>query len=190
MNVQEGINRMMVDIVSLETERLILRQWQERDLAPFAELTADPLVMQYFPSVLTRVESDELVRKLKNHIEQYGWGFWAVELKATGECIGLVGMIHQSGDMPNAPFVEIGWRLSSNHWRKGYTLEAAQATLDFAFKTVGLNAVYSITTLDNLPSIGVMEKLGMVNQQQDFNHPALSVDHPMARHCLYKIERS
>ncbi|MFT2109991.1 GNAT family N-acetyltransferase [Marinomonas sp. 2405UD68-3] len=176
-------------IILLESERLILRQWQESDLEPFAALTSDPLVMQYFPAVLTRAESDALVKKLQNHITQHGWGFWAVELKATSECIGLVGMIHQNGDIPNAPFVEIGWRLSANHWRKGYTLEAARASLDFAFQTLGLNAVYAFTTLDNLPSIGVMEKLGMVNQQQDFNHPSLPVDHPMSRHCLYKIER-
>ncbi len=176
--------------IVLETERLLLRQWQKRDLKPFAELTADPLVMQHFPSVLTRYESDELVKKLQNHISEHGWGFWAVELKSIGECIGLVGIIHQSGDMPHSPFVEIGWRLSSKHWRKGYTLEAAKATLNFAFQSVAVESVYAITTLDNLPSIGVMEKLGMINQEQDFNHPALPINHPLSRHCLYKIERS
>ena len=100
-----------------------------------------------------------------------------------------VGIVFQAAAMPNAPFVEIGWRISSNHWRKGYALEAAQASLKFAFETLAVDSVYTITNLNNLPSIGVMKKLGMKNQDQDFDHPALPKEHPLARHCLYGITR-
>ncbi|MCZ2720664.1 GNAT family N-acetyltransferase [Marinomonas sp. 15G1-11] len=177
------------DHLPLETERLLLRQWQGKDLEPFAEMTADSLVMEHFPSTLTRSESDELVCKLRHHIDQRGWGFWAVERKDTHAFIGFVGIIYQAAAMPNAPFVEIGWRISSNHWRKGYALEAAQASLKFAFETLAADSVYAITNLNNLPSIGVMKKLGMKNQDQDFDHPALPKEHPLARHCLYGITR-
>ncbi len=97
-------------------------------------------------------------------------------------------MHHQTDNIPNAPFTEIGWRLSSQHWQHGYATEAAQCSLEFAFKTLNSDAVYAFTTLDNIPSQKVMLKLGMTNTHQDFNHPNLEKTHPMSRHCLYKIK--
>lgn len=71
----------------IETERLILRQWRESDLEPFAEMNADPKVMEHFPKCLSREESDASVEKFKELIEKQGWGLWAVELKEMGEFI-------------------------------------------------------------------------------------------------------
>ena len=71
----------------LTTPRLLLRQWQEADAAPFAALTADAEVMRHFPAVLSRKQSDELLALLQEGISKRGWGFWAVEKRNTKECI-------------------------------------------------------------------------------------------------------
>lgn len=171
----------------LTTDRLILRPWKVEDYEPFARMTADPEVMKYFPSCLSKAESDFQAKRLQTLIETNGWGFWAVELKNTAEFIGFVGLHRQENAIPNAPFIEIGWRLAKTHWRQGYATEAAKKALDFGFKHLAANAIYAFTPLTNIPSQKVMQKLGMANTQQDFDHPKVATNHPLARHCLYKI---
>jgi RimJ/RimL family protein N-acetyltransferase len=173
--------------VALETTRLILRQWKKSDYIPFAEMSADPEVMRFFPEVLTRAKSDQLALDIETLIDNKGWGLWAVELKETTEFTGFVGLHYQNQDIPEAPFIEIGWRLSSTYWGVGYAQEAANAALKFAFEVLNETAVYAFTTLENAPSRKVMSKLGMVNSNTDFNHPKLAKGHPLERHCLYKI---
>lgn len=175
----------------METERLILRQWNSADYPLFAELNADPLVMQYFPSPLTRAESDELATRIQNLITEKGWGFWAVELRSTGQFIGFVGLHEQdeNSGLPNAPFVEIGWRLSSKYWGQGLAPEAAHKALEFVFNNLNAASVYAFTALENQPSQRVMSKIGMHNTNQDFNHPKLESGHRLERHCLYKISK-
>lgn len=173
--------------VILETARLILRQWKKSDYTPFAEMAADPEVMRFFPGVLTKAESDQLGLDIETLLDKKGWGLWAVELKDTAEFIGFVGLHYQEQDIPEAPFIEIGWRLSSKHWGVGYAPEAANAALKFAFDVLKETAVYAFTTLENTPSRKVMSKLGMINMNKDFNHPKLAKGHPLERHCLYKI---
>lgn len=179
-------------IFELETKRLRLRSWKAEDLPVFADMTADPEVMRYFPAPLSREESDAGARRIQGLISQRGWGFWAAELKETGEFIGFVGLHFQEEGVaiPNTPFVEIGWRLAKSHWLKGYASEAAREALRFAFEQNIADAVYAFTTLENIPSQKVMEKIGMSNTGQDFDHPRL-LDKPSAvkRHCLYRITR-
>jgi RimJ/RimL family protein N-acetyltransferase len=176
-------------MIELETDRLVLRQWKKSDYFAFAEMTADPLVMRFFPKVLSQIESDQLASKIESLINDNGWGFWAVELKETSTFIGFVGLHHQDQDIPNAPFIEIGWRLSSKYWGVGYAPEAAQAALKFAFEELNETAVYAFTTTVNQPSRNVMTKIGMIDIKQDFNHPKISDDHELVRHCLYRISK-
>ena len=79
-------------MIQLKTERLMLRQWDIRDLAPFAHLNADVRVMKYFPSILSREESDLFALKLAGSIDQKGWGLWAVELRENHQFIGFIGL--------------------------------------------------------------------------------------------------
>lgn len=175
----------------METERLILRQWKDDDLRPYAQLNADPKVMKYFPAVLSKQESDVQAGFFRQFISEKGWGFWAVELKETGQFIGFVGLLSndESSGLPNTPSIEIGWRLSSEFWGFGYATEAAQKALEFAFKTLLAPSIYSFTALQNEASQRVMQKLGMENTNQDFNHPKLPTGHWLERHCLFNITK-
>ncbi|MFW2146872.1 GNAT family N-acetyltransferase [Acinetobacter sp. TY1] len=173
-------------LIELETERLKLRAWQESDLQPFAELNADKDVMHYFPSVLTREQSDNLADKFQHLILDHGWGFWAVELKATGQFIGFTGLNIQPEQFIFSPCVEIGWRFAKQYWHQGYATEAAKACLKFAFETLQLKEVVSFTAVHNTASEHVMQRLGM-QAMFEFNHPALTQESPLSRHILYKI---
>lgn len=176
--------------MKLETPRLQLRKWRESDKAPFFyHVNSDVDVMRYFPSVLTQAESDKLVEMIKDKfIQQNGWGLWAVELKETEEFIGFVGLNIPQAVLPFNPCVEIGWRIAKTHWRKGYTYEAAIAVLKFAFEQLSLNEVVAFTAISNIPSQGVMKKLGMT-ETECFLHPALDKGHPLAEHVLYKLSK-
>ncbi|WP_444936840.1 GNAT family N-acetyltransferase [Microbulbifer sp. JMSA004] len=177
----------MPELIQPTTERLQLRQWREDDKSVFAEMNADPRVMEFFPSLLTRQQSDAGVDRSITHIEKYGWGFWALELRDTNEFLGFVGMKNVTEDLPFTPAVEIGWRLAFPHWGKGYASEAAQASLDVAFNTLNLSEVVSFTALQNLRSQRVMERLGMQRDSLVFEHPLVPNDSNLQRHCLYRL---
>jgi RimJ/RimL family protein N-acetyltransferase len=171
----------------IETPRLILRQWQASDYAPFADLNASTAVMEYFHSVLSRAESDALVDRLIALIDESGWGFWATEIQSSGKLIGFVGLVPVADEYPFAPGVEIGWRLAEQFWGHGYASEAAKASLHYAFSELVLPEVVSITTCTNLKSQNVMKKIGMLNTKKNFYHHAVALDSPLSEHVLYKI---
>ena len=98
-------------IYELCTDRLLLRQWQPSDLEAFAKITSNPEVMQFFPKILNRQQSDELANQIKYLIEIKGWGLWAVELLETQEFIGCIGLHPQPSKFDFSPCIEIGWRL-------------------------------------------------------------------------------
>jgi RimJ/RimL family protein N-acetyltransferase len=174
-------------ITELETERLLLRQWRRLDYSVFAELNSDPEVMEYFPNLLTRKESDAVAEKCQSIISERGWGFWATELKSSGLFIGFVGLNKPKPTMPFSPCVEIGWRLHKSYWGKGYATEAAAEALRFCFETLGLIEVVSFTTLSNFRSRSVMERLGFRDTAQNFEHPDIPKGHSLSEHVLYKL---
>lgn len=173
----------------LNTERLILRQWTEEDFGPFATMCADPDVMEYFPSLLTREESYAMGRRVRSLIEQRGWGFWAVEVPEQHTFIGFVGLHIPKDHLPFAPCVEIGWRLAKAFWGQGYATEAAKASLGYAFTELNLNEVVSFTALPNQRSQAVMNKIGMRNSGENFLHPDVEQGHDLQEHVLYRISQ-
>lgn len=176
-------------LIEPETERLWLRQWRESDREPFARMNADPAVMEFFPALLSRAESDAGIDRQIAHIEQHGWGFWAVETRADKQFIGFVGIKNVAEDMPFAPAVEIGWRLAKSVWGRGYATEAARACLQVGFEQLELREIVSFTVPGNFRSRAVMEKLGM-QQGENFLHPSLPPAHPMQEHVLYRLAGS
>ncbi|EFE08881.1 GNAT family N-acetyltransferase [Citrobacter youngae] len=171
----------------LETPRLIIRQWEDKDREPFAALNADPDVMRFFPSPLQKAESDLLADRFSDGIEARGWGFWAVELKETHQFVGSVGLHPQPDKFSFSPCTEIGWRLAKAYWHQGLATEAAEACLTFAFEELRLNEVVSFTSVLNKPSERLMKRLGM-KKIAEFAHPALPAEHILAQHVLYQIE--
>lgn len=176
--------------MELETERLLIRPWEDRDLEAFAVMNADPDVMRYFPSPLSRQESDALVKRAREKTQTDGFCFSPVVLKETDQFLGFVGLSRPSypKPLPFDPCVEIGWRLARFAWGFGYASEAARAWLGFGYETLGLSEIVSFTAVDNGPSQRVMQRLGMGrNTADDFLHPMLAPDHALAPHVLYRL---
>ena len=173
-----------------QTERLTLRAWQEEDKPAFAAMNADPRVMEFFPALRTREQSEAMADECNRRLSRDGFTFWAAELRGTGEFIGFVGLNTFEADLPFCPCVEIGWRLAFAHWGKGYATEAANTCLSLAFNEFALTEVLSFTTLANVRSRHVMEKIGMVSTNDNFLHPLVDASSGMQEHYLYGITRS
>ena len=176
-------------MIELETDGLTLRQWKAEDRPLFAKINADPVVMEFFPRVLTSNESDDMARRLESLIAERGWGFWAVEKKDDKQFIGFVGLHEPAFELPVTPCIEIGWRLAREYWGAGYATEAANAALAVAFGRLDLSEVYSFTPIINKKSQAVMQRLGMINTHIIFAHPMIPENSPLRDHLLYKIDK-
>jgi RimJ/RimL family protein N-acetyltransferase len=172
----------------IETERLLLRSWRATDRAPFAALNADPAVMEHFPAPLSSADSDALADRASAWLDEHGWGLWAVEVKDGPAFIGFTGLAVPRFEADFTPCVEVGWRLAADQWGRGYAPEAAHAALRHGFREVGLDEVVSFTSVVNVRSQRVMEKIGMT-RSGEFDHPGIP-DHPLTRHVLYRIARN
>ncbi len=180
----------MPDDLTLRTERLLLRPWRDDDRATFAELNADPRVMEWFPSTLTAAESDALADRIVALFDEQGWGLWAVEVPGGAPFIGFIGL-NKADAILGYPSVEIGWRLIQPSWGHGYATEGAAAALRFGFDVLGLDEIVAFAALGNARSRRVMAKLGMTHRaDEDFDHPRLPPDSPIRRHALYRIVRA
>ena len=175
-------------MTELRTERLLLRQWRASDREPFAALNADPAVMEHFPAPLDRAASDAVVDRARAHIDEHGWGWWAVEVIESGSFIGFVGLSRADFDQSWTPAVEIGWRLAQEAWGRGYATEAARAVLAQAFDVLELDEVVSFTATTNTRSEAVMRRIGLVpHPAGPFDHPKVEVGHRLQRHVLYHV---
>lgn len=178
----------MSGIRQLESSRLLLRQWRESDLLPFAQLNADPEVMAQFPAPLSTQESDALAQQLKLAIDKQGWGVWAIERRDSGDFIGFTGL-HAVTDMPFTDGIEIAWRLARPAWGQGFASEAAQLALQYGFTELALDEIVAFTASSNLRSIAVMERLRMHRDATTFLHPRVPEDSPLREHVLYRSTR-
>jgi RimJ/RimL family protein N-acetyltransferase len=177
-------------MVLFETERLIIRNWEEADFKAFAKMNSDPRVMEYFPSVLNHAESRAFFDVMIQKNQKNGFCYWPIELKLTEECIGFVGLDVPGFKAHFTPCVEIGWHLAHQYWGKGYAPESAVACLDYGFNELGLQEVVSFTSVNNLNSRKLMEKIGMTHHpEEDFDHPKLEEGHYLRRHVLYRIKK-
>lgn len=174
-------------MIYLETDRLILRSYKGSDRASFRELNSDRHVMRFFGETFTQAKSDEAFGRLHAHIQQFGYGFFATELKATGAFIGFLGIKPLPRNIPIGPGLEIGWRFQSAYWGQGLAPEGARACLKMAFETVKVPDVIAITSVTNRPSQRVMEKIGMVRDPSgDFDHPEV-FEGPHRAHVTYRL---
>jgi RimJ/RimL family protein N-acetyltransferase len=185
--VYEWLNlHMMV----LETPHLIFRTWRKSDINVMADINQDKEVMRYFPSIQTPEQTKRFLDKVMAHQKEHGFSLYATELKSKGELIGFVGLFHVQFEAHFTPAVEIGWRLSSAHWNKGYATEAALTVLDYAFTQLNLSQIVSLTSKINVPSQRVMQKIGLRHDSDDdFDNPNIDKDSPLLPHVLYRMRR-
>jgi RimJ/RimL family protein N-acetyltransferase len=178
-----------VEPIEVRTPRLLLRQWRESDREPYAALNADPRVMRFFPGAQSREVSDRSIDVWRAEMVERGWSNWAVEVVESGAFAGFIGLSVPKRALPFTPCVEVGYRLAQDYWGQGYATEGAKAALDVGFKKLGLEEIVSFTAIVNLPSRAVMQRIGMINANEDFDHPALPKGSELRRHCLYRIGR-
>ncbi len=171
----------------IETERLILRDWEESDLVIFQQMNQDPITMEYFPKMLSYEESRQFYERINIEIKERGYGLYAVEIKKTEEFIGFTGFHYTVMDTDFSPCIEIGWRYTRQAWGFGYATEAANACLNYAKENLNFKEVFSFTSIINKRSENVMKKIGM-KKVCNFQHPTIPNGHKLREHVLYKID--
>jgi RimJ/RimL family protein N-acetyltransferase len=150
-------------------------------------MNGDPAVMEFFPTLQSRANSDASIDAWQVQIKERGWSNWAAELRSSGQFIGFVGLSIPARRFSFSPCVEVGWRLARAHWGRGFATEAARAALRVGFEQLGLNEIVSFTSVLNVRSRAVMERIGMRNTHEDFEHPGIPEGHALRTHCLYRI---
>ncbi len=177
-------------MLPLETERLIIRPFEEPDRAIFHEINSDEKVMEFYPYRRTRAQSDEIFDRGRTGLAETGYGYTAVEIKATGECIGYCCLAIPDLEpvLPKGT-VEIGWRTAPRYWGNGYTTEAANALLKDGFTRRGLDEIISFAVPTNRRSLAVMQRIGMTRDpSRDFDHPKIGGDYAhLRRHIVYRL---
>ena len=164
---------------------ILLRQWTDEDLKPFAEMNADAEVMEFFPKLLTEAESAAALKRSRTCIDERGWGFWAVEVD--GAFAGFTGLSEPKFVTHFTPCIEIGWRFRRDYWGRGIAYAAALEAESFGFNTLKLPELVSFTAAINARSRRLMERLGFArNEHDDFRHPSLSEESPLSEHVLYR----
>jgi RimJ/RimL family protein N-acetyltransferase len=170
-------------MTEIRTPRLLLRDWHEDDLAPMAEINADPRVMRWIDdgSVRDLAHTAEDIERWEEEWDEEGFGLFAVELLASGELIGFTGLSLPEFLPEVMPAVAISWRIGSQFWGQGYASEAAHATLEFALQDRGLDRVISINRVGDDTSENVIRKLGMVSDRETA-HPVYGF--PLRVHAI------
>lgn len=174
----------------LETERLVLRQWRQKDYAPYAAMNADREVNAFFAMASGKRESEAVAAYFHAMIAWRGWGIWAVERKADGVFIGSAGLHVPRVRLPFSPCVGLGWRLARAFWGKGYATEAAARAMRFGFEVLALPEVVAFASVENIRSAAVMRRLGMeTDPAWNFGYPGRQKDNPLYWYCLYRMRR-
>lgn len=175
-------------LLTIKTPRLLLRPWRDEDVEAFAAMFADPAVMEFLMPVRDRAAINAIVERVRAHFDRHGFGWWAAELQETSAFIGFIGLSNIQFEAHFTPAVEVGWRLASAYWGKGYATEGARAALEAGFTQLGLSEIVSITVPANARSRRVMDRISMTRDPaDDFDHPRLAEGDPLRRHVLYRI---
>jgi RimJ/RimL family protein N-acetyltransferase len=178
-------------LFEIRTPRLRVRSWRDEDFESYAAMNADPRVMEYYPGVLSREESQARFALGQARMAEQGYGFWAVEEIGGAPWIGLVGLANPDFSAAFLPAVEVGWRLAAPHWGQGYATEAARAVLAYGFERLALSEIVAFTVPANVRSRRVMDKLGMrYSPDEAFLHPKIPDGHPLQPHVLYRLPRA
>ncbi|MEG1547439.1 MAG: GNAT family N-acetyltransferase [Clostridia bacterium] len=168
----------------LETHRLYLREMKQTDYPALCKMLQDAEVMYAYEHPFSDDEAhDWLNRQIKRYAD-YGFGLWAVILKATGEMIGQCGLTMQ--DCDGRQVLEVGYLFQKAYWNNGYATEAAIACKHYAFETLNADEVYSIIRDNNIASQGVAKRNGMTINGSFTKH-YYNMDMP---HLVFWVKRT
>ncbi len=153
-------------MTALVTPRLVLRQWRDDDIAPFAAICADPAVMAHIGNGQPRTEEETAasVARMRETWDRHGFGIFVVERDE--RLIGFCGLAVPDFLPEILPCVEVGWRLAHSEWGQGLASEAARAVLDWAFGELSLERIVAVIAVANAPSLRLAERLGMQRERR------------------------
>jgi RimJ/RimL family protein N-acetyltransferase len=153
----------------LETDRLILREFQLSDAEAFFAMDCNPKVHQYLwnKPVQKMDETIEIIEFIKKQYIENGIGRFAMISKNTNEFIGWAGLKFNTEEVNNkVDFYDIGYRLDEKFWGKGYASEASFAWLNYAFETMKIKTLEAATHSENAASNKILQKIGMQMTEQ------------------------
>lgn len=172
-----------INKMTIETERLLLREMRQTDYADLCGILQDEKVMYAYGGAFTDAETREWFDRQTARYEENGFGLCAVILKENGEMIGQCGLTLQ--DWKGMTVLEIGYLFKRAYWHRGYATEAASACREYAFNTLDADEVFSIIRDTNTASRRVAERNGMTVIDKWVKRYR-GIDMP---HCLYSVLR-
>jgi RimJ/RimL family protein N-acetyltransferase len=170
------------------SQRLGFRNWLNSDIEKMDEINSDEKVMEFFPNLISHDQTIEFILRMQKQFSEKGYCYFAVDLLETNEFIGCIGLSYQQFESEFTPCIDIGWRIKSNQWNKGFATEGAKRCLDFAFNDLKLEKVNAIAPKINLKSEIIMKKIGM-SKILEFDH-LLLLEHERLLKCnVYEIKK-
>lgn len=170
------------------SKRLGFRNWKISDIDGLFEINSNKEVMHFFPSTQTKEQTEAFITKMQNQYAKKEFCYFAVEILETKEFIGFIGLSLQNFESDFTPAIDIGWRLHPNFWNKGLATEGAQRCLEFGFNQLKLKKIIAIAPAINIPSISIMQKIGM-NKSQHFKHSLLK-EFPQLETCVLYVKKN
>ncbi len=180
----------MAEVIA-ETARLRLRTWDFEDRVEFKRHLNTPNVMRWLGGVSDEDHASAAFDRIDLYQREFGFTFWIVERKDDSALLGFCGLkrANAPGGEKFAGEVEIGWRLREDAWGRGYAKEAAIQSIDLAFERFGAPRVVAVTAHGNLPSQGLMKRLGMVRREEfDFVDERFPPDSDVNPQVVFAIE--
>ncbi|MEO5644752.1 MAG: GNAT family N-acetyltransferase [Bacteroidia bacterium] len=171
-----------------KSERLGFRNWLATDIDAMSAINADPLVMEFFPSVQTKEHTIQFIEKMQKHFVEKGFCYFAVDKLEDGNFIGFIGICEQTFESDFTPYIDVGWCLNQKEWNKGFATEGAKKCLEFAFKQLDFEKVNAVCPKINRRSENVMKKSGM-KKAREFVHPLLLNDERLCDCVFYEMNK-
>src|SRR5579863_624608 len=165
----------------LETQRLVLREFQHEDLDALAAILCDSETMRYYPVSFDRAAVADWIQRNRTRYANDGHGLWAMILNSTRELIGDCGLVRQTVDAVDD--IEIGYHVRRDLWNRGYATEAARACRDYGFANLKVDRLISLIRPENLASRRVAEKNGMTIWKEVTKVDLLHYVYAITRDC-------
>lgn len=170
--------------VILTTDRLMLRRLTQEDYGALKKILQDKITMFAYEHAFSDAETQTWLDRQIERYRETDFGIWAVVLRSSGEMIGQCGLSLQLYE--GRQVLEIGYLFQRAHWKQGYAIEAARACKQYAFETLDANEVFSIIRENNLASMNVAIRNGMLVRGRFIKH-YYDMDMP---HYAFSITRA